>query len=65
MKRIFLAFLLLMLALPGYAQDAPMADTLRADGKIWVVVSTVLVMLIGFFAYLISVDGRLRKLEKK
>lgn len=42
-----------------------MADTLRADGKIWVVVTTVLVMLIGFFAYLISVDSRLRKLEKK
>jgi hypothetical protein len=62
---IFL-FLFLVLQQPNaWAQDLPMADTLREDGKIWVVVISVLVVLIGFLAYLVRLDGRISKLEKK
>ena len=43
---------------------APMADALRADGKIWVVVCTLLIVLAGFLLYLIRLDSRISKLEK-
>lgn len=41
----------------------PMADEFRAEGKIYVVVGIVLILLIGFFIYLIRIDKKLKKLE--
>ncbi|MFM2206255.1 MAG: hypothetical protein RL213_230 [Bacteroidota bacterium] len=46
------------------AQDVEMADAMRSDGKIFVVVGVVLVLLFGVFAYLISIDRKLRRMEK-
>ncbi len=40
-----------------------MADTLRANGKIGVVVAVVAIILAGLFAYLSWLDVRLRKAE--
>jgi CcmD family protein len=42
-----------------------MADRLRADGKIYVVVAVVLVVLLGLLTYLIRLDGRISKVEKE
>lgn len=42
-----------------------MADKLRDNGKIYVVVAIITLLFIGFFAYLISVDRKLSKLEQK
>lgn len=47
----------------GQADDVPMADQLRADGKIWVVVVSLVLMLAGFLFYLIRLDGKISKLE--
>jgi hypothetical protein len=40
-----------------------MADTLRADGKIWVVVAIILIVLIGLFTYLFMLDKKVTRLE--
>lgn len=41
-----------------------MADQLRADGKIWVVVLVVAVVFAGIITYLIRLDRQVSKLEK-
>lgn len=40
-------------------------DFMRADGKIMVVVAVILIIMTGFFVYLISVDKKVTKLEKE
>ncbi len=47
------------------AQEVEMADGLRADGKIYVVVAIVLVILIAFFLYLMRLDRRIKKIESE
>jgi CcmD family protein len=46
-------------------QDVTMADTFRADGKIYVVVAIISVILAGLFAYLFSLDRKISKIEKE
>lgn len=48
------------------AQDdgIEMADLMFENGKIYVVVAVVAVILAGFLIFLISIDSRVRKLEK-
>jgi len=41
------------------------ATGLRADGKIWVVMAVCLTILVGLFIYVISLDRKISKLEKK
>jgi hypothetical protein len=50
----------------AYAQSAEpeMADALRQDGKIWVVVASLLVMFAGLVLYLMRLESKLTKLEK-
>lgn len=45
--------------------EIEMADTLRQDGKIYVVVVVILTVLAGLIAYLISLDRKIGKLEKQ
>jgi len=47
------------------ATDIEMADRLRADGKIYIVVACVLVVLAGMIFYLISLDKKVSNLEKQ
>lgn len=42
-----------------------MADGLRADGKIYVVISVIAIVFVSLVSYLIYIDVKLRKLEKK
>lgn len=46
-------------------QEVSMADQFRAQGKIYVVVAVVLLILFGMLGYAFTVDRRLRKLEKE
>jgi CcmD family protein len=48
-----------------YAQDVEMADTMRSNGKIYVVVAIALVILIGLIGYLIFIDKKVSGLEKR
>jgi uncharacterized protein (DUF983 family) len=45
------------------AMPVEMADAFRADGKIWVVITVIGIILVGLFAYLSWLDLRLRKAE--
>ncbi len=47
------------------AQEVEMADGLRAEGKIYVVVAIVLVILIAFFVYLMRLDRKIKKIESE
>ena len=48
------------------AKDEPvqMADAMRANGKIYVVVAVVVTILVGLFVYLIRLDRKISRLEK-
>ena len=45
------------------ASEEP-TDFMNSNGKIFVVVAIVLVILIGLFIYLINLDRKIKKLEK-
>lgn len=63
MKKYSLLFILL--SFQSFAQNAPieMADSFRSDGKIYVVIAVISVVLIGIFGYLFSLDQKLKKYE--
>ena len=69
MKKLFSLLLFLMISLNLLAQQTvepvEMADSLRAEGKIYVVVAVVLLILIGVFVYLVRLDGKVTKVEKE
>ena len=48
-----------------FAQDkVEMADLMRSNGKIYVVVTVCLMILIGLFLYVMLLDRKIRKMEK-
>jgi len=58
--------LLLTSALPAFAQsEVVMADTFRAEGKIYVVVAVILLIFAGIVAYMIRIDRKLSRVEKE
>ena len=65
MKKIGSILLVLWFAIPAFSQEVEMADGLRAEGKIYVLVAILLVILIGLVAYLITIDRKASRLEKK
>ncbi|GAB3715183.1 hypothetical protein GCM10027592_55550 [Spirosoma flavus] len=64
-----LASLLLLsqhvLAQQPVSDGVEMADRLRADGKIWVVVAVVAAVFAGIIFYLVRLDQRIGKMEKE
>ena len=46
-------------------QDVEMADLMRSNGKIYVVVAVLLLILLGLIAYLVVLDRKVSKLEKQ
>lgn len=66
MKKALLSSLFIITLLYANAQDrVEMADTLRSNGKIYVVVAVLVILFIGLFAFLISIDRKVSKLEKE
>jgi CcmD family protein len=70
MKKWILILFGSLLTLTGFAQQAAsgsieMADSLRASGKIYVVVLVVAVIFAGIIIYLVNLDRKVRKLEKE
>lgn len=59
---------LLCLVASGAAQaqeTVEMADKLRAEGKIYVIVGIILIILAGMLVYLFMLDKKITKLEKE
>jgi uncharacterized membrane protein YcjF (UPF0283 family) len=67
-KKVLLSFSLLLFSLAIFAQgnkDVEMADTMRSNGKIYVVVAVILTIFAGIILYLIRLERKLSKLEKE
>jgi uncharacterized membrane protein len=69
MYRFFLCFsacmIFLLISLVSFAQQkVDMADTMRSNGKIYVVVAVCTTILIGLFIYLFFLDKRITRFEK-
>lgn len=66
MKKISFVVLLLLSNLIASAQanDVEMADVMRSEGRIYVVVATIVIFFTGLAIYLFSIDSRLKKIEK-
>ena len=54
-----------LLAQQTVVEEVPMADQMRADGKIWVVVAVIAVIFTGIILFLVSMDKKITKLEKQ
>jgi uncharacterized protein (DUF983 family) len=66
MKAVFILFFsLISFVASAQANDIEMADQFRADGKIYVVIAVVSVVLIGLFAYLFRLESKVSALEKR
>lgn len=66
MKAVFILFFsLISFVASAQTSDIEMADQFRADGKIYVVIAVVSVVLIGLFAYLFRLESKVSALEKR
>jgi hypothetical protein len=69
-SRVYLSVLAMMFSVFVYAQDSlqnekpQMADALRSSGKIYVVVTVLVIILIGLFLYLVNTDKKISRIEK-
>ncbi len=57
-------YILLITTVAANAQTE-MADTLRSNGKIYVVVTVLATIFAGIFAFLVYIDRKISKLEKE
>lgn len=68
-RKFFVFILLLLINLLTHAQDtatnASMADAMRSNGKIYVVIAVILTIFAGIIIYLIRLDRKMSKLEKE
>ncbi|MFT4031617.1 MAG: CcmD family protein [Siphonobacter sp.] len=65
MKKASLFLVLILLSGNLFAQqDVETADTMRSNGKIFVVVAVIAVVLTGLLLYLFNLDRKLSQLEK-
>ena len=68
-NKITLILASLLIPFFGIAQEVTvepqMADTFRSEGKIYVVIAVISIIFVCLISYLIYIDMKLRKLEKK
>jgi CcmD family protein len=70
-SRTLFLFLSWMMSLPVLAQDAAgdkkveMADGLRANGKIYVVIAVLVTIFLGLITYVVRLDRKISRLEKE
>ena len=67
-RKFFIITTLLFINFLSNAQETTdtvdMADTMRSNGKIYVVVAVILTIFAGIIIYLIRLDKKMTKLEK-
>ena len=61
---IFFLFYLLPYSLLAQENDVEMADMMRSNGKIYVVVAVISVILAGLLIFLIRIDRKVNRIEK-
>jgi len=68
MKKLLALTLSVICSLACTAQESTsveMADAMRANGKIYVVVAVLTIIFIGIVIYLVKIDKKLTKLERE
>ena len=67
MKKLLSILALTFAFVTAFAQsgETQMADVMRSNGKIYVVLVTVLIVLVGLFIYLFAIEKKVKKLEQK
>lgn len=68
MKKLVSLVIMLLCFVAVKAQDGQsveMADKMRSEGKIYVVIGTIVIVFTGLAIYLFSIDRRLKKIEKE
>jgi CcmD family protein len=68
MKKLLTLLLPLLAPLLMMAQEKPnveMADLMRSNGRIYVVVAVMLTILIGLVLYVVRLDKKISRLEKE
>lgn len=67
MKKLLSILALTFAFVTAFAQsdETQMADVMRSNGKIYVVVVTILIVLAGLFIYLFVIEKKVKKLEQK
>ena len=65
-KKIIMLCAGMLISIGIFAQQdkVEMADTMRSNGRIYVVVAVVLTILIGLILYIIRLDKKMTNLEK-
>jgi hypothetical protein len=66
MRKASLSLILLFIAAVSQAQETQpeMADAMRSNGKIYVVVLVLATIFAGIIAYLVRLDRKITKIEK-
>ena len=64
MKKIFSIVIFTLCRLYVNAQGLDMADRMKENGKIYVVIAVMLTILAGLILYLIRLDRKISKLER-
>lgn len=60
-----IVFLVAFFLSPMAMAQAEMADTMRSEGKIYVVVGILLIIFAGLIGYLVMLDRKVTRIEKK
>jgi uncharacterized membrane protein HdeD (DUF308 family) len=55
----------ILFAQNGVQQQTTMAETMRSNGKIYVVVAVILTILFGLIAYLVRLDKKISHIERE
>jgi CcmD family protein len=64
MKKLISILTFIFLAFFANAQDVNMADVMKENGKIYVVIAVMLTILAGLVLYLVRLDRKISRLEK-
>lgn len=64
MKKLISILTLTLFTFFANAQDVKMADVMKENGKIYVVIAVMLTILAGLVLYLVRLDRKISKLEK-
>ncbi|HEX6846676.1 MAG TPA: CcmD family protein [Chitinophagaceae bacterium] len=64
MKKLITIFIFICSTFLTNAQNVEMADKMKENGKIYVVIAVMLAILAGLVLYLVRIDRKISKLEK-
>lgn len=65
LNRLLVVVLSFFLTSSAVAQEVEMADTMRSNGLIYVVVAVLAIIFLGLIVYLVSIDRKVSRLERE